>query len=85
MFLIIICTTYFFKRYLRLVLVTSIIIIFSALLTVECLYPQWIVTYSEQSQFFDRLFQIPLSGTAAYVFYLFLRMHTLKKEEDFHF
>ncbi len=81
LFLLTICTTFFFHGKTRLVFILSLIVIFSTLLIIEYLYPQWIATHSEESQFMDRLLQIPLTVLAAYLFLrLFANAHQQERQ-----
>lgn len=79
LFLLTICTTFFFQGKRRFVFVMSLIGIFSALLIIEYVRPEWIATHSAESQFFDRLLQIPLTVFAAY---LFMRLFANAHQEE---
>jgi len=67
-FLLIICTTFFFWGKTRLVLIISQIGMIIALLIVEYLYPDIVSQYDSTSHFYDRLFQIPLTLLAGFLF-----------------
>ncbi|BEP28214.1 GGDEF domain-containing protein [Helicovermis profundi] len=65
-FILIITTTYLFKKYKRSFLIASIILMFDFLIYIEHFYPKLIKTYSESSQFTDRMIQIPIIILGAY-------------------
>jgi len=67
-FLLIICTTFFFWGKTRLALIISQIGIIVTLLIVEHLYPEIVSQYDSMSHFYDRLFQIPLTLLAGFLF-----------------
>jgi len=67
-FLLLICTTFFFWGKTRLVLIISQIGIIITLLIVEHLYPELVSHYDSMSQFYDHLFQIPLTLLAGFLF-----------------
>ena len=67
-FLLIICTTFFFWGKTRLVLIISQIGMIMTLLIVEHLYPDIVSQYDSMSHFYDRLFQIPLTLLAGFLF-----------------
>jgi predicted signal transduction protein with EAL and GGDEF domain len=60
-FLIMFCIAVLFKGKERIVLTLSLIAIFILLLITDYYYPDLLRVYSEESQFFDRLIQIPLT------------------------
>src|SRR6056297_3627725 len=67
-FLLLICTTFFFWGKTRLILIISQTGMIMALLTIEYLYPELVSLYDSMSHFYDRLFQIPLTLLAGFLF-----------------
>lgn len=65
-FIILISITYLFDSWKRSFLIIIHISMFTGLHILECLRPDLINVHSAQSQFFDRLLQIPLNLYAAY-------------------
>ncbi|MDD2992253.1 MAG: GGDEF domain-containing protein [Pygmaiobacter sp.] len=59
-FLVLIGMTYLFEGWRRIFLVTGLVLMFMLLHTLEHFYPQLVMVYPSASQFWDRLFQIPM-------------------------
>ncbi len=80
-FLIMISSTFFFIGKTRLFMILSEIGVFSVLLTVEFLYPDLFKQYDPTTQFFDRIFQIPLTLFAGFIFLRFFANAYTKERE----
>ena len=65
-FVILIVTTYLFEGKQRSTLIVSLIVVFEGLLMLEYYYPETLKIYNNNSQFIDRLIQMPLVLTAIY-------------------
>jgi diguanylate cyclase (GGDEF)-like protein len=66
-FLLLIVTTYLFGGWQRISLIAALIAMFAAMHALEHFRPDVIRSYSAQSQFLDRLIQIPLLLLASFV------------------
>lgn len=66
-FLILLAITYIFRGRQRLFLVLTLIAVFVAVQVVEYRYPELIAVHGAQTQFADRLIQIPLILLTAYL------------------
>ncbi|GMQ58078.1 hypothetical protein AN1V17_24730 [Vallitalea sediminicola] len=73
-FILLICITYLFNSKKRTILVIMLIATFNGLYIFEHIRPDLINSYSSDSQFWDRLLQIPLTLYASY--YLIKRFAT---------
>lgn len=60
-FLLMICISIFFHDKLRTIMLSILIVIFTLLQTIEYFYPQVIIKHNPATQFYDRLFQVPLT------------------------
>ncbi len=79
-FLILIVIVFLFKGYLRLGFVSLLIISTSFMHYVEYHYPELIKVYSEESQFMDRMIQIPLLLMVSYLIIMsFTKEHEKNK------
>lgn len=65
-FILIISITYLFKKYKRSFLIIATIIMFDSMIFIENFYPEIIKSYSDSSQFIDRMIQIPIIIISAY-------------------
>lgn len=68
MFLLMICTTFFFWGKTRLFLIVSQIGVIMTLLIIKHLFPESIAQYDNINTFYDRLFQTPLTLLAGFLF-----------------
>lgn len=67
-FLLMIVVTFFFKDKPRWFFFAAILVIFPSLLTLEYLRPDLLAEYDRTTHFYDRIFQIPLTLVAGYLF-----------------
>ncbi len=66
-FLVLICVAYLFEGKQRMTLIVLLLVMFPALIAVEFYYPEAVKTHPPITQFIDRMIQIPLIMTGAYV------------------
>lgn len=69
-FLLLIVITYLFIGWRRLLLVTTLIIVFMIMHAIEFFCPELIMIYSDWNQFVDRMIQIPLLLFASFLIIL---------------
>lgn len=66
-FILLMCIVIFFNNNMRTFLVLLLISITLSLFVLECYYPELIRVYNQQSEFYDRLFQIPMIFIVTYI------------------
>ncbi|MEA4967620.1 MAG: GGDEF domain-containing protein, partial [Bacteroidaceae bacterium] len=69
-FLLVIVITYLFSGWRRIFLISILIFIFMLMHALEYYYPEIITVYSDQSQFVDRMIQMPLLLLASFIIIL---------------